>query len=132
MEIFPPQKIKITAVENKGRGVIATEKIFKDEIIEYCPLIILKEKDSKFAASESDTIAYYYLHQLKFKRDCVMLGYASLYNHSFDPNADVEYENDPKIDYLIFRAIKDIDAGEEITWNYNFDDNVVDFLPTEN
>jgi len=133
MEILPPRKIKITEIVNKGRGVIATEKIFKNEIIECCPLIILREKDNQFIKTkdESDTLYHYYLEQPDLKRNSIMLGYASLYNHSFDPNSEVDYEDDPGHTYIIFRAIKDIEAGEEITWDYNFDDDLVEFLSTE-
>ncbi len=126
-DIYPPKKIKIIGIKNKGRGVVATKKILKDEIIEYCPLVLLGEKDSYFMDHESDTLKNYFLHQLKFKRNCIMLGYASLYNHSFEPNSDMEYENDPEITYILFRAIADIKAGEEITWNYNFDNNIVNY-----
>ena len=133
MDILPPRKIKIIETKNKGRGVVATDEIFKNEIIEYCPLIILSDKDSQFikTKSESDTLYYYYLQQPDLKRNCIMLGYASLYNHSFDPNSEIDYENDPKIMHLIFRAIKNIEAGEEITWNYCFDNDIVELLPTK-
>ena len=129
MEIFPPKKIKITEIKEKGLGVIATDNISLGEIIEYCPLIILGESDSQFIGDKSDTLRHYHLYQQKFNRNCIMLGYASLYNHSFEPNADIEYPDDPRAKYLIIKAVKEINAGEEITWNYNFDDNIVDFLP---
>ena len=111
----------------------AAEKIFKDEIIEYCPLIILRPKDSAFIKnkSESDTLYYYYLQQPDLKRNCIMLGYGSLYNHSSDPNSEIDYEIDPKITHIIFRAIKDIEVGQEITWDYNFDNGIIEFLPSE-
>lgn len=131
MDIFPPNKIKIVEIKGKGRGVVATENISKNEIIETCPLIILGAKDSQFVGDKSDTLRHYHLYQQKFDRNCIMLGYASLYNHSFEPNADIEYGNDPKAKYLIYKAIKDIKAGDEITWNYNFDNNRVDFLPAD-
>jgi SET domain-containing protein len=45
----------------------------------------------------------------------VALGYGSLYNHSYEPNA--KYIR--KKDKILFQAIKDIKSGEEITINYN-------------
>ena len=129
MDILPPRKIKISEIEGKGLGVIATDKIKAGEIIETCPLIILGEQDSQFIGEKSDTLRHYHLYQQKFNRNCIMLGYASLYNHSFEPNSDIEYENDHKAKILIFRAIKDIGVGEEITWDYNFDNNIVEFMP---
>ncbi|MDO8505902.1 MAG: SET domain-containing protein-lysine N-methyltransferase [bacterium] len=131
MDIHPPKKIKISEIENKGRGVVATEKILKNEIIEYCPILLLRKKDSTFIKNKNknDTLYYYYLQQPDLKRDVIMLGYASLYNHSSDPNCEVDYPADPKMNYIFFRAIKNIKAGEEIIWDYNFDDDLVEFLP---
>jgi SET domain-containing protein len=131
MELLPPKKIKIVEIEGKGMGVVATDKISKGEIIEYAPLIILREKDSQFIDSrdKSDTLYHYFLHQFDLKRNCIMLGYASIYNHSADPNAEIDYEPDPKLKYMVFRAIKDIEVNEEITWDYCFDNDLVEFLP---
>lgn len=42
------------------------------------------------------------------------LGYGSLYNHSYDPNATT-VETD---DELVITAVRDIAAGEEIFINY--------------
>jgi len=133
MDILPPKKIKIVKIKNKGRGVVATEKILKNEIIEYCPLIILGKNDSQFIKTKgkSDTLYYYYLQQPELKRNSIMLGYASLYNHSSDPNSEIDYKDNYKITHIIFRAIKDIEAGEEITWDYCFDDDRVEFLSTK-
>ncbi|MBN1169272.1 SET domain-containing protein-lysine N-methyltransferase [Candidatus Woesebacteria bacterium] len=130
MVIFPPKKIKIIKINNKGRGVVATEKILKGEVIEKCPLIILGKEDDKFIKdkSMSDTLYYYYLQQPDLKRDCIMLGYGSLYNHSSSPNSEIDYENDQKETNMIFRAIRDIEAGEEITWDYKFDNDLIEYL----
>ena len=45
------------------------------------------------------------------------LGYGSLYNHEYEPNA--EYGMDFDALTIDFYAIKAIKAGEEITVNYN-------------
>ena len=44
------------------------------------------------------------------------LGYGSLYNHSYQPNARYDDESGQT---KVFTAIRDIEAGEEITVNYN-------------
>jgi uncharacterized protein len=46
----------------------------------------------------------------------VVLGYGSLYNHSYKPNA---YYRDRRNRVKEFIALRDIAAGEEITINYN-------------
>ena len=57
-----------------------------------------------------------------------MLGYGSIYNHSENPNAEIDYNEGKQEDFLFFKAIKDIKIGEEIVYNYEFDDNKVEFL----
>jgi SET domain-containing protein len=46
------------------------------------------------------------------------LGYGSLYNHSYRPNA--RYDDDAQA-AMVFLALRSIAAGEEITINYNGD-----------
>ena len=48
----------------------------------------------------------------------IALGYGSLYNHSYAPNA--RYEEGPAAT-MLFLALRPIEAGEEITVNYNGD-----------
>lgn len=119
MEIFPPKKIKIAPSKGKGRGVFATEDIAKGEIIEYCPIIFLSDKEVEFFENEkSNILQFYYLWQYEIEKYCIMLGYGSIYNHSRDPNADIDYDLKEIKDYLIVEAIKDIKNGEEIVFDY--------------
>ena len=46
----------------------------------------------------------------------VALGYGSLYNHSYQPNA--RYDDVGRLT-KVFSALRDIEPGEEITVNYN-------------
>ncbi len=128
MEISPPQKIKIADVKGMGRGVFATQDIKKDEVIEYCPILSLSDKEVDFIKDHSDILKFYYLWQYEIEKHCIMLGYGSLYNHNNNPNADVDYNVIDHQNYLIFTAIKDIPAGEEIVYDYNFDDGKEEFL----
>jgi len=128
MEILPPKKIKIVKIQGKGRGVVATEDIKKGEIIETVPIVFISDKEAKAIEDLSEILDYYYLFQTDINKHCIMLGYGSLYNHSKEnPNADVDYDDEPK-NFLTFEAIKDIKAGEEIVYDYEFDDDEEDFL----
>ena len=49
-----------------------------------------------------------------------MLGFGSLYNHSYEPNAKYVRRVSKRV--VEFVAIKDIKKGQEITVNYNFGD----------
>ncbi len=131
MEISPPKKIKIVDIQGKGRGVVATQDIKKDEIIECCPIIFLSDKEIDFFESKSDVLKFYYLWQCAINKHCLMLGYGSLYNHSLSPNSDVDYNTEKSENHLFFYATKDIKAGEEIVYDYEFDDNKEDFLKND-
>ena len=47
----------------------------------------------------------------------LVLGYGSIYNHSFSPNAD--WKQNFKTQSMVFRALKSIKKGDEILVNYN-------------
>jgi SET domain-containing protein len=128
MEITSPKKVKVTEIQGKGRGVVALQDIEKDEVIEYCPVILLSNKEASFFTKERTPLHFYYLEQPEMKRFCLMLGYGSLYNHSKNPNAWIDYDTDEIKDYLIFKAMDKIKAGEEIVYDYQFDSDKEDFL----
>jgi SET domain-containing protein len=128
MEILPPKKIKLTEIEGKGRGIIALEDIKKGEIIEICPLIPMQDEEAEFFEKKETVLNFYYLQQPEFKKNCLMLGYGSIYNHSKEPNAEIDYDTNELKDYLFFKALKNIKAGEEIVYDYQFDNNKEKFL----
>jgi uncharacterized protein len=127
MEISPPRKIKIINIEGKGRGVVATSKIFSGEIIEVCPLLILSDIDAGHVTSESNYLKFYALELVGINKQVLHLGYGLMYNHSLNPNSEIQYQ--PGDDFLVFRALVDIEPGQEITYDYQFDDNRTEFLP---
>lgn len=104
----------IKQTKNKGRGVFARSKITKGTIFEVCPIIPLPDNDPIFSISEKSMLENYYLAW----EDGVAigLGYASLYNHSENPNAE-------RIDLLgrncvCYKSLSDILPNEEITVKY--------------
>jgi SET domain-containing protein len=60
---------------------------------------------------------YFYQWGEDRRVSALALGFGSLYNHSFDPNA--VYEEDIEQRIITFTAREDIAEGEEITINYN-------------
>jgi SET domain-containing protein len=99
-----------------GRGVFTTKKIPKGSVIEICPVIVLPVKDLKYV---DKTVVFNYYFEWGDDSDlgAIALGYGSLYNHSYDPNA--RYLADYEMGTLDIHAIKDIPAGSEIFTNYN-------------
>lgn len=98
------------------RGMIASCDIKKGAIIEKCPIVLLPKSD--LPALFSTKLNNYYFDWTVDTR-AVVLGYGSVINHSFSPNADYRY--DYKNKFMIYFAISDIQAGDEVLINYNGD-----------
>lgn len=110
--------LKITVQQSKtikGRGVIATEDIKKGETIENAPLLLLPMKEFKHI---KQTKLFYYFFEYTNSQFAIALGYGSLYNHSYSPNARYLYNFKKKV--LTIKATENIKKGEEIFFNYNF------------
>lgn len=106
--------ICVKQIPKKGRGVVARKAIRKGEIIERVPVLLVPIKH--FVDGLENPTLKTYLFIWDKKHVAVCLGYGSLYNHSYDPNA--VYIHGAR--EVKFRALRAIAAGEEITINYNF------------
>lgn len=107
--------IEVRSTKSKGRGVFALKNFETGEVIENCPVIWLDSKDREHC---EHTVLDYYIYPWRSTiTGSVVLGYGSIYNHSFDPNAD--WKQNFKTKNMVYRAIKPIKKGEEITVNYN-------------
>ncbi len=99
----------------KGRGVHCTEDIPKGALIEICHVIVLSKEDAALI-HKTHLHDYYFLWDEQKESIAIALGYGSLYNHSSTPYA--ETESLIESNELRIIAIRDIPAGEEITFNY--------------
>jgi uncharacterized protein len=106
--------VEVKWTRRKGRGVFARRDIRKGAVIERAPIILLPTRDVFNQEPETKLSSYVFT----WGRDTValVLGYGSLYNHSYQPNA--EYYDSGRLTQ-VFKAIRDIRSGEEITVNYN-------------
>jgi SET domain-containing protein len=119
------QKINIEKMPNKGRGVIATTLFKKGELIERVPVIIIP--NNQHYAIEKTIFNDYTFSWGKDPEDqALALGYGSLYNHSYMPNAF--YVKDLENMWIDFIALTAIEPGNEITINYNGDPKCQDPL----
>lgn len=100
----------------KGRGVFASRDFNEGNLIETCPIILCPEQDTEHI-NRTFLYNYYFNWAPERNRVAIALGFGSLYNHSYDPNA--WYEKDFKRNLVVFRCLKPIARGEEITVNYN-------------
>lgn len=111
-------KLDVLESKNRGRGVFANRAIKKGEVIEIAPVLRIPKRDKK---KIHDT----FMHQYVFE-DVLVLGYGSLYNHSYCPNAI--YEWDEENGTFIYTAIRPINKGEEVFINYLGDPEATDRL----
>lgn len=101
------KNIEVKKSEIHGKGVFAVNDIKKDKVIEICNLIEAKRRKVK-------GIFVDYVFRKNRKKTVLALGYGSLYNHSYDPNAIYCINND----MLHIIASKDIKKNQEIFINY--------------
>jgi len=109
------QSVEVRRITKKGRGVFALKDFKEGEIIEKSPIINITPEERKHCEK---TVLNFYIYPWRSTRSgSVVLGYGSIYNHSFDPNAD--WKQNFKEENMVYRALKDIKKEEEITVNYN-------------
>jgi uncharacterized protein len=101
-----------------GRGVFTAAAIPAGAIIEICPVIAMPASHRQHL-DQTGLYDYYFIWGENDDECALVLGFGSLYNHSYEPNA--EYAPSFESGFLNFFALRDIEAGEEITVNYNGD-----------
>lgn len=116
-KIIPPANpgICYQKTQNKGRGVFALIPFKKQELIERSPVIVIPQDQGGLV---KDTVLGNYFFDWD-DDNAIALGYGSLFNHSYHPNAGYIYV--PKEQVIDFFALDEIQPGEEITINYNGD-----------
>ena len=110
--------MEVRPIAAKGRGVFALAKFAGDEVIETAPVILIPAE--QWHHIEPTVLALYIYNfgpTAAQEHAAIALGYGSLYNHSFKPNAT--YIKDWNEQVIRFVALRDIQQGEEITVNYN-------------
>jgi hypothetical protein len=115
---FRNADIYISESKLGGRGVFAGSSIQKGDLIEVAPVIICKESD-KALLDQTALYDYYFMWGENEEKTAVALGFGSLYNHSCPANAEFMADYDDNT--IDFYALRYIEAGEEITINYNGD-----------
>ena len=103
----------VAASPIEGVGVFAAHPFVAGELVECCPVIVCPPPEE--ALVEQTRLRGLYF---TWKDDAVAvaLGYGSLYNHSWEPNA--AYELDHRRRVVRFRAVQAIATGDEVTINY--------------
>ena len=115
MNFQAPQSIEVRQSPRHDRGVFAIKNIRAGELIEESPVLKFPELD---LYSRKGTLQLAnYVFAWSAGTVGLALGFGSIYNHSYSPNAFYKDTRDSKR----YIALTDIAAGEEITINYNGD-----------
>ena len=85
MGFMQSDAIEVKQIKGKGRGVFARRLIYDGEVIERVPVLVLPIGESRTASGPTPMSDYCF----DWGRGtvAVALGYGSLYNHSYQPNA---------------------------------------------
>jgi uncharacterized protein len=128
MDVFVPSEcieVRRDATKGRGaRGVYARRPIETGEVIERAPVLLIPKNhvfgDTTHAQNAARISWYVFAWHVPTKREYVALalGYGSIYNHSFSPNARYRCVAPDAIEYV---AIAPIAAGDEVFINYNGD-----------
>jgi SET domain-containing protein len=114
MPVTQSSMIEVRRTARKGRGVFAKSFIPCDTVFERAPVLVMPAWE--VLGTTDDTVLSHYLFEWGKNTVALALGYGSLYNHSYSPNARYEDEGSQIKAYV---AVRDIHPGEEITINYN-------------
>ncbi len=99
-----------------GKGVFTTEDISKGSVVEIAPVLVM-------SAAERVLLDKTLLHDYIFEWGedtglcCMALGWVPVYNHSYNSNCD--YEMDYAQNTITIKAVRKIEAGEELFINYS-------------
>ena len=114
-KIFGSDKVYVmeSKITGAGRGVFAGRDIKKGELIEKCPIIEVPAGDM-VKLNQSVLVAYFFYYGED--QSLVALGFGSIYNHSYEPNAKYEIKSEEMV--IDFVASGDIKKDDEIMVNY--------------
>ena len=118
-------RLYVADVDGCGRGVFTRRFIPKGGVIETCPVIVCTAREYRLL-KQTVLINYVFEFPTRFRAGkcrrytgtCIPLGFAMLYNHSNEPNAT--WWACPKQRLIKFKSLRDIQADEQITYNYGW------------
>lgn len=98
--------------------MFTAQPIAVDDVIEICPVVVLPE-DQRPLIDKTKLYDYYFLWSKPKHSIAIVLGYGSIYNHSVQPNAEMEANTNHLT--MTIKCIRPITPGEEIFINYEGD-----------
>jgi SET domain-containing protein len=113
--------VEIRDAEGMGRGVFAVSHIPADTLLCSDPVMMIP-RDQCPKGSFLDTIVFLWSEVMEdgLNQNAIVLGLGTVMNHSKSPNVIVYFEQNP--DRVDFYALRDIEPGEQLTHDYNYDE----------
>ena len=110
----PPVGLRIVELPGRGRGVLAARAFRRGEVLEQAPVLVVPRA---VLQPLRGTLLDDYWFWWDVDHNACALGWASLYNHACPANASFRLERPARV--IVFEAVDDIDAGDEVTINYH-------------
>ena len=106
--------------EKKGKAVFTNQALEPGLVIEVSPVVVMNSEDRIHL---DKTLLHDYIFEWGEEKDkcCMALGFIPMYNHSYHSNC--EYFMDYAEETIFVKTVRKIEAGEELTINYNGDWN---------
>lgn len=112
------QLYAIKMFEAMGRGIVANYRIITGETVASCEILVLNELDTVII---NTTDLKHYTFKYSETRDCLVLGDGEIFNHADVPNVSYSLETIGDRKLMVFKALKDIEAGEQLFIDYSAD-----------
>ncbi|AWM37886.1 SET domain-containing protein [Gemmata obscuriglobus] len=112
-----PPALYVRKVRGMGRGVFAGRAYRAGEVIEECPVVRIPTHPKGPGGKALEH--YVFEWDAGTGELAIALGYGSLYNHSPEPNA--RFKPRMSRNDIVFRALRDIQEGEQIFVDYRWD-----------
>jgi uncharacterized protein len=111
-------ELAVVPIEGKGRGVVAIERIAAGTMLETAPVVPYKTEGPHDVMPEPALPPELadLPHDWDEERGCLVFGAMQFANHSAEPNA--KFVRNIEALTMTFTALRDIEAGEEITIDY--------------
>jgi SET domain-containing protein len=115
---FLLEGVSVKGAKKMGRGMYTQYPIKAGAIIEVAPVVVMTA-DDRILLDKTALHDYIFEWGEKADRCCMALGLVPMYNHSYEANC--EYEMFFGKEVIAVKAMRDIEAGEQLFVNYNGD-----------